>query len=274
MSIEEVSGVPNDAVESLDQKASEISQEKIQDTPESNLDQVETTLEDNKTPDTAQAKRQRQGGFQKKIERLALENAELRAQLLKTSNPQNQNIEPVLKAPDPSKPQVENFQNFDDYIEAIADWKVEKRLQQRDQAKKQETLQESYDRQMKEARNKYSDFEEAIADYDFHLLPNYAREALLHSNIGAELAYYIANNPEIGDNLAKLNPIDAVRQIGRLEAKLESENIGKKAVKVTQAPPPITPIKAQASKQRSLQSYIDAGDHEGYAAARRAGVNS
>lgn len=274
MSIDEVSGVLVDAVEPIDQKISEASEQKPIEDAESNSDQTETESADNKTPDTAQAKRQRQGGFQKKIERLALENAELKAQLLRISNLQNQNVEPVIKAPDHTKPQIENFQNDYEYIEALTDWKVSQKLQQRDQAKKQETLQESYNRQMQEARNKYPDFEEAIADYDFHLLPNHAKEALLHSNLGAELAYYIANNPEVGDNLARLNPIDAVRQIGRLEAKLESENIGKKAVKVTQAPPPITPIKAQASKQRSLQSYIDAGDHEGYAAARRAGVNS
>lgn len=218
------------------------------------------------------SRRSRRGGFQKKIERLAAENAALRAALVNNTGSQP---EPKVESVSASqgKPTPENFVTYEDYVEALTDWKVEERLQKRDSATKQETLRESYDRQIAEAQKAYPDFDEAIAEYDFHLMPRHAQEALLHSEMGAHIAYHIANNPNIGDELSRMTPVQAAMRIGELGLQLKSQSSkGKAAVKVTKAPPPITPLKGAAPSQRTLQDYVDAGDHEGYAAARRAGL--
>lgn len=266
----------------------EIKQEMVQNT-EGVIEQQEAPAESPVGNDNAQepesgdseqsvdqsSRRPRRGGFQKKIERLAAENAALRAQLAGNAGNQNAQPQESVNAPQ-GRPRPEDFQDktYEEYVEALADWKVEQRLQQREQKQKQETLQESYNRQMNEAREAYPDFEEALADYEFELMPMHAREAILHSDMGAHIAYHIANNPEVGDALSRLSPVQAAIRIGELAAKLKSESSrAKPAAKITKAPPPISPLKGSAPSQRSLQDYIDAGDHEGYAAARRAGLS-
>jgi len=237
---------------------------------------AEETIQEEQTDQDTDAdlssRRPRRGGFQKKIERLAAENAALRAALANNAGTPQSTPKESVSAPQ-GRPDPQSFDTYESYVEALADWKVEQRFQQREAATKQETLQESYNRQISEAQKAYPDFDEAIAEYDFHLMPRHAQEALLHSDMGAHIAYHIANNPDVGDALSRMSPVQAALKIGELGSQLRSETSkGKAAVKVTKAPPPITPLRGAAPSQKTLQDFIDAGDHEGYAAARRAGL--
>lgn len=270
------SGAPGAVDEVVSNQAEQSAPQEIEAQPAEQIEaQVEAEssedAEGQETEAEQGSRRPRRGGFQKKIERLAAENAALRAALVNNTGAPQAQTESV-SAPQ-GRPDPESFKTYEDYVEALADWKVEQRMQQREAASKQETLQESYNRQIAEAQKAYSDFDEAIAEYDFHLMPRHAQEALLHSDMGAHIAYHIANNPEIGDAISRLSPVQAALKIGELGLQLRSQTPRAKAApKFTKAPPPISPLKGTATSQRTLADYVAAGDHEGYAAARRAGL--
>lgn len=62
------------------------------------------------------------------------------------------------------------------------------------------------------------------------------------SEMGPEIAYYLASNPDIALDIAKMPERGAVRELALLEVKLKAEKKVEK--KVSEAPPPPTKIKA------------------------------
>ena len=62
---------------------------------------------------------------------------------------------------------------------------------------------------------------------------------IIESDLGPQLAYYLAKNPSEAANVAHLtDPLEAARAIGRLEARLTQPP----PKRTTQAPPPLKPI--------------------------------
>lgn len=134
------------------------------------------------------------------------------------------------------RPTQAQFANVDDYVEAMADWK----LGQRDQATRQQQQQE-------QSRNLNSRTESIYAEaakvpgfdrdaFDELPLTQPIAAALIESDSPAKLMAHLAANPEEVDRIAGLSPARQAAEIGKLEAKLAS------APKVSKAPPPITPI--------------------------------
>lgn len=66
-------------------------------------------------------------------------------------------------------------------------------------------------------------------------------DALHESEVGPQLAYYLGKNPGVAYHLANLPWPSAIRELGRLEAKVTTETASKK---ISQAPEPINPIGA------------------------------
>jgi hypothetical protein len=67
------------------------------------------------------------------------------------------------------------------------------------------------------------------------------RELVMESDVGPQLTYHIAKHPAIANKLNSLPPLQAAKEIARLEDSLS--NTSRKA---TNAPPPITPPKGGA----------------------------
>ena len=116
------------------------------------------------------------------------------------------------------------------------------------------------------------DFEDMVSSSEV-AVSDQVRDAILESDIGPKILYHLAENPEIGDKLAKMSTINALREIGRLEAKLEAPTGSEKPVSVSKAPAPIKPIKAMGS---TLDSKIDSngefhGTYAQWKAARQSG---
>lgn len=110
---------------------------------------------------------------------------------------------------------------------------------------------------MQEASQKYADFETVLANPALPPLsavnpPLYA--ALLGSEKFADVAYYLANNAAEAHKLASMPPVQAVRELGRLEAKFEQP-----PKTVSSAPAPVTTVggNEQGAKDPSKMSYAE-----------------
>lgn len=68
-------------------------------------------------------------------------------------------------------------------------------------------------------------------------------EVIRESDVGPQVALWLANNPDKASEIARLPPTQAAREIGRIEARVETAKSVPKPV-VSQAPPPPTKIDA------------------------------
>jgi hypothetical protein len=98
------------------------------------------------------------------------------------------------------------------------------------------------------------DFEEVLASSDVPMTPP-MQQAIMESDIGPKLAYYLANNPDEAEKIAAMSPIGAIRTLGRIEERLAT---AKPAVQTTNAPPPIRPTGARAAVTKDPGKMSDA----------------
>ena len=133
-----------------------------------------------------------------------------------------------------------NFRSYDDYIVAKAGREAENKILQRLQAVQQlgeyasaAAAKAAHESRVDEARGRYADFD-AVALNDSIAISESMARAIVESEQGPDLAYYLGKNPGEAERIAGLNPISAVREIGRIEARL----LARPAGKVTAAPHP------------------------------------
>ena len=139
-------------------------------------------------------------------------------------------------------PSPDQFQSPNDYAEFIR-MEADKLVQQREAAKQQSQVLESYQEREEQARDKYDDFEQVA--YNPNLpITNVMAETIQHSDIGPELAYYLGTNPKDAERISRLSPYMQAKEIGRIEAKLADNPPVKKT---TSAPAPISPVTARTS---------------------------
>lgn len=102
------------------------------------------------------------------------------------------------------------------------------------------------------ADSKYDDFEEVVGE----LNPgNPVTIAIMQAENGEDIAYHLATNLKEARRIASLDPVSAIREIGRLEAKLLAEPL--KAKEPSKAPAPIVPLNGKASSVDSMPSDSD-----------------
>jgi hypothetical protein len=139
-------------------------------------------------------------------------------------------------------PSPDQFQSPTDYAEFIRA-EADKLVQQREAAKQQSQVLESYQEREEQARDKYDDFEQVA--YNPNLpITNVMAETIQHSDIGPELAYYLGSNPKDAERISRLTPFMQAKEIGKIEAKLADNPPVKKT---TSAPAPISPVTARTS---------------------------
>jgi len=139
----------------------------------------------------------------------------------------------------PSPDQFQSPTDYADFIRAEAD----KLVQQREAAKQQSQVLESYQEREEQARDKYDDFEQVA--YNPNLpITNVMAETIQHSEIGPELAYYLGSNPKDAERISRLTPFMQAKEIGKIEAKLADNPPVKKT---TSAPAPISPVTARST---------------------------
>ena len=166
---------------------------------------------------------------------------------------QEQRPDQTEKKEEVQAPKREDYADYEAYLEARAEFKasqraekiVEERLKEREEkaskAKAEESdreLTKSWTVSVEKARAKYDDYDEKVQDESFNPSPAMAR-AMLESDQKAEIAYYLASNPEEMERIAKLSPLRQAAEILKLEDKVSAKGPAKKPSK---APAPIDPV--------------------------------
>jgi hypothetical protein len=197
----------------------------------------------------------RGGSRQRKIDRLTRENELLKQQLTAVNQQKPAQAPPQAEPPNPAKlgkPKLHDFATLEQYQEALTDWKLDQReAQKRAEAAQaeartaEEKLQTEWNSRQQSARSTHSDYDEVIQSVSAPNGPGVlaARQAMLEDDAGAEILYHLATHPEELQRIAALQPVAAIREIGRLSATLTpSSAAGKDKPKVSGAPKPPPPL--------------------------------
>jgi len=208
-------------------------------------------------------------GVQKRIDRAVRQKyeAEARAKMLeeRVASMEQQRYPQQQRQSDDQEPTIDKFENFDQYVAAKAEYiakkQIESTLTEREQrqAAEREAMErtktvDSWNKRIAAATAEMPDFEEVLASSDVPMTPP-MQQAIMESDIGPKLAYYLANNPDEAEKIAGMSPIGAIRTLGRIEERLAT---AKPAVQTTNAPPPIKPIGASATVKKDPGKMSDA----------------
>ena len=230
------------------------------------------------------------GGWQRTITKLRQENdskdrrlAQL-AEELDTLRPQRQ---PQPPPGPPPRPKLEDFpDNYDAYIEALADWKTDRKLEVKEaenlkrarewqQQEAERAVAETWQTRMQAFRSKVKDFDEALdSSADIELHPAIRQSIAIYEN-GPRLAYELARNrPQLEKIAAYSNPLDAIRELGRFEASLTAGAPPRIETRkpFTAPPEPIRPVGKGSNGNTRVP--LDQMDYRDFKRAREADIKA
>jgi len=162
--------------------------------------------------------------LQRKIDRMRREIEELKAAkpAPQVAQPEPEPVEAASQTPKPTPAQ---FTNYEDYIEALTDWKAEerefKKIQQEAQIAQQEHLRqtfETYNNAAAEFRREHDDYDEVLsADVPIH---QGVQMAIIEMDNGPAVAYYLGTHRDVAAKLMDMSEARAMAEVGRISATL------------------------------------------------------
>lgn len=189
---------------------------------------------DDEVHDDIEAKKPSRG-VQKRLDELTREKYEwkreadywreaaTKAKSAETVPPEFPEIPPIAPS---GKPVASNYEDYEDYIEALTDWKVQQsRSKEMEEARRyaeQSETQKSQQIFQETAKAKYPDFEDVISSARDVPCTENMMKAMLAMQQGPEIMYYLAKNPSESARIAQLSSISQITEIGSLGVKISN----------------------------------------------------
>ena len=152
------------------------------------------------------------------------------------------------------KPRAEQFTDAFEYAEALAKYSTEEALRERDKQEFERRLAddraktfEAWNKRQAQVKAELPDYEDMLASSDV-VVSDQLRDAIFESETGPRILYHLAENPEVAEKLSKMSTLSALRELGKIEARLEKapqEEV--KPVVRSNAPKPISPLRATSA---------------------------
>lgn len=178
-------------------------------------------------------------GVQKRLDELTANwraaerrEEELRRVVAQLAQQQQPQVQPVAP-PQPSvnaKPTLEDFNSYEEFTEALTDWKatqaVQSALQQREAAeaaaraqREQTERAQTWQQRASEASTKFADFHDVALNPSLPVSPAMA-EVIQSVDNGPDVLYHLGKNPAEAARIAALPPAQAAFALGSLAAAL------------------------------------------------------
>lgn len=207
---------------------------------------------------------------QKRIDKLTRDKYELKGRLDMLERVIAQQNQEKPAATD--KPDRASYEHDEEYVEALTDWMVNKKLSNvKNEINEHQTssqLDASWSKKVTAAQSTYADYDEVMEDAQEIAIPQHLQvpfnEALKSSDLGADIVYHLAKNPDEATRIFSLSTNAAIREIGKLESKLETAKLTKPVVKQTKASAPIQLPKASGSKAKPNIETMSVAEYKVY----------
>jgi hypothetical protein len=241
----------------------------LADTPSQDTEKVEAVAQKTYTEDEVKALKDAEGAkirskYERKLERQRIE-AETRQKV------QQEQAAQKTELPTNNEPTREQFENYEDYIEARATYRaelkaaelVDKKLNEKEQTERSareavqnRTISEHWTKREAAFTESADDYEDLVVPFvqeEMQQIDLTTRRAIVESDLGPNILYYLAKNPDEFERIADLSPLRQIAEIGKLEDKVAKPP----AKKASNAPDPIKPVGTKASVEVSPENMTD-----------------
>lgn len=194
----------------------------------------------------------KKGGFQKKIVKLEQEKEYWRQEALRaqTNAKPTEPAKPIMDTS--TRPKASDFATHDEYLESLVDWKADQKIaainskRQQDEAKNQvQTKFQTHNARVESFKETHEDFDETMENVNTIPMSLAVQESILDSDHGPEMMYALASDPKEFKRICSLPPLQAAREMGKLETKFIKSTSTTPETKTTRAPKPVTPVRTR-----------------------------
>lgn len=219
---------------------------------------------DDESSDDSEAKQPSKGkpkrGVEKRIDELVKEREALRRELEAVKNGaqphQVQQAQQRVEQEADSdfgkpKPRLSQFENLEDYTEALTDWRIEKKEHDRAAVEARNNLYREVEEKATAWENREAAFKATVDDYDAYVHadalqamqpPRDVMAYLAESEFGPQLAYTILSDEETAEQFKAMSPLKQIGYLAKLEARFEADEPSQpapaKKTTVSKAPQP------------------------------------
>jgi hypothetical protein len=215
-------------------------------------------------PDPEKRKESRR--VERKIGKMYQRMAEATARADLLERQLNELKQPARTATTDGAPKLENYSTIEEYAKAYAEHEKSNAItefkakqQEETQAQARTRLATEWEQKAAKGSDKYDDYDEVVGD----LKPTTPwAMALMQADNAEEIAYHLGKNIKEAQRIAALDPMSQIREIGRLEARLQLQPQKSKAPST--APDPIKPLTGTSvaesgpSEEQDMATWIKA----------------
>ena len=192
------------------------------------------------------------------------QKADARADYFKNREPAPQPEQPQTARPNP-----DDFDDYNDYVDKLTDWNVDEKKASWDREQNEKVQNQTHQEKMQQMHEKlnagfqrYDDFEDVALAQTVPITPMMA-EILAETEEPADIAYYLGKNHTKAIAIGRMTPIAASRAIAQIEAELSGQKPNKQPNKITNAPPPIKPVGSSNTVTKDPEKMTQA-EYEAY----------
>jgi hypothetical protein len=160
-------------------------------------------------------------------------------------------------------PKQEQFETYDEYLRALTRHEIRTEMAQERQKLTRELegreLQGGFEKRVAEARGKHTDFDDVAFSNDHEVSPT-MRDAIHNTPDGPEIAYWLGQNHEESNRIARLSPNHQILELGRISQRLAAPPPAPPPRPASAAPAPITPVKAGSKAVEGLREDLPIGE--------------
>jgi hypothetical protein len=189
--------------------------------------------------------------------------------------------QPAPQAPKvDEEPQPSQFNDAFEYAKALAEYTADKRIgeMRKQDAEAKEAVErqkviETWASKVQAAKASLPDFDDIVASSDV-VVNDDIRDAILESDVGPQILYHLAENDDVAKKIAGLSAKQALREIGKLEARFEVKETAPEAKPIvrSKAPAPIQPLRGSSPADVQLSTNGEwHGTFQAWKEARKAG---
>jgi hypothetical protein len=249
-----------EVVTEKDEKETESTEENTEETETDQEEPAEVAAAEDKgedgdqeeSKDQAEEKPKKLTGYKKKFVRLQMELQQKQQEIEQLRQQTSKKQEDDVKVDVSTKPNPDEFESTAEYLEKLADWKIEQKLAKEREEKQKEQLKteaqkvtETYNKRLNEFKKTQKGFDEAVenfidevGDVQFSV----ALDTLIkESDLGPQVLFELVKNPDDFERINSLGALAAAREFGKIEARINLPK-SKEVKKISTASAPLKPL--------------------------------
>lgn len=141
----------------------------------------------------------------------------------KLANSGSQPAKQTAPPADLKEPDAANFDTYEKYIKALTTWQLDSRDQARADDEVSKKNAAAWKARVATAKEAHDDYEDVIAGAADTPISRVMHDAITESEVGPQLAYYLATHLDEAARIFALSPNAGAREMGKLETLIEAK---------------------------------------------------